>query len=140
VITIAATPAEVWRVLVDVAGYPKWWPRSVGLRLLAGGKEALGSELEIKPFGGRPFCCRVEEVCEMTSMRLAYFGGGVEGHGEWRIERVAQGTRVGYRLDVVAHGRLVRWIGKVVDLGGVHSRSMQGVLRNLERTVRNARG
>ncbi|MBK7989492.1 MAG: SRPBCC family protein [Comamonadaceae bacterium] len=32
-ITIHATVSEVWPVLADVAGYPRWWPRSLGVRV-----------------------------------------------------------------------------------------------------------
>jgi len=27
-------PTEVWRVLANVAAYPSWWPRHLGLRVL----------------------------------------------------------------------------------------------------------
>lgn len=135
-IEIDAEPAEVWRVLVDISNYPSWWPHLLRLRLISAGREALGSEVEIRPFGGQPFYCRVEEVRELQSIRLRYFGGGVEGQGEWRIESHRQGTRVSYRLDVLARGRLVRVISKVVSLADFHSRSMRGVLKNLEQVVR----
>jgi carbon monoxide dehydrogenase subunit G len=122
-------------VLADVGGYPRWWPPSLGLRVLSGGVEPLGTEVEIRPFGGRSFRCRVDKVDELQRMRMRYYGGFLEGFGEWRLEPAGRGTRVIYHLDVQAHGRLAAFLGNVINLARLHSRLMQGVLRNLNRVL-----
>lgn len=136
-IHIQAPAGAVWRVLVDVGNYPKWWPRSLGVRLLSAGPGPVGCELEIRPSGGRPFRCRVEEVRDLESIRLRYYGGFIEGTGEWRIQPNGEQTQVRYALDVVARGWLVAAVGKIVNLAGVHSRLMKTVLQGLENVVRN---
>lgn len=80
-IVVAAPPADVWKLLADVAATPR------------------------------------------------------SGRGEWRLEPSGSGTRVRYELDVQAAGRVVAWIGRVIPLGRLHSRQMQGVLRRLEREL-----
>ena len=131
-ITIALSPSEVWKVLADFRGYSHWWPKSLGLRLVSGGDASLGTEMEIRPNGGRPFRCRVEQVVEPQHIRMRYFGGFVDGIGEWLLEPRGGETRVIYRLEVRANGWLVVLLGKMFNLGQIHSRSMQAVLQNLK--------
>ena len=123
--------AEVWRVLADIAAYPGWWPPSLRLRVLQSKPGILGSELELRPFGGRPFRCRVDAVEESRSIRTHYYGGFVNGRGEWRLEPSGSGTRVRYELDVQADGWLVAGLNLVLPLARIHSRQMKGVLRQL---------
>ena len=68
-ITIHATVSEVWPVLADVAGYPRWWPRSLGVRVASTGGELLGTEVEMRPSGGRSFVCRVEAVEVLKNLK-----------------------------------------------------------------------
>ena len=128
-------PTDVWRVLADVAAYPSWWPSYLGLRVLRSEAGLVGSEVEQRPFGGRPFRCRVEAVEEPSSIRTQYHGGFIEGRGEWRLEPMGSGTRVCYELDVHAEGRVVAWLGQILPLGRMHSRQMQRVFRQLERVL-----
>lgn len=131
-ITVRFGVDEVWRVLADVGGYPRWWPGSLRLRVLSAGAGPLGTEVEIHPAGGRAFRCRVESVELHRHIRMRYLGGFIEGCGEWVLEPQGGETRVTYRLDASAQGWLVALIGKLVDLGGLHSRSMRSVLAHLE--------
>jgi hypothetical protein len=133
VIPLAAT--SVWCVLGDVGGYPRWWPRYLGLRVLSGGMLPLGTEVEVRPPFGRAFRCRVEEVDELKRMRTRYYGGFIEGFGEWRLEPASRGTRVIYHLDVLVNGWLVALLGNVMNLATLHSRPMRTVLQNLNRLL-----
>lgn len=121
-------------MLADVAAYPRWWPRHLGLRVLHCEAGLVGSEVEQRPFGGRPFRCRVEAVDEPFSIRTRYFGF-ITGRGEWTLEASGPGTRVRYVLDVQAEGLVVAWLGRIIPLGRLHSRQMQGVFRHLERAL-----
>ncbi len=134
-ITIPFPASEVWAVLADFRGYPHWWPKSLGLRVLSGGDVPLGTEVEIRPNGGRPFRCRAEEVVEPQRIRMRYFGGFIDGFGEWQLEPRGGETRVIYRLEVRACGWLVALLGKMFNLGQIHSRSMQTVLQNLKHVL-----
>jgi uncharacterized protein YndB with AHSA1/START domain len=138
--TLPFPPAEVWKVLADVAAYPGWWPRRLGLRVLRAEAGLVGSEVEQRPFGGRPFRCRVEAVEELLSIRTRYHGGFIEGRGEWHLEPAGSGTRVRYELDVLAEGRLVAFLGRILRLGRLHSRQMEGVFRQIERRLEQSRG
>lgn len=134
-ITVPFPASEAWSVLTDFAAYPRWWPKSLGLRLLSAGEGLVGTEVELRPFGGRPFRCRVEAVDAPSRIQMRYFGGFIAGSGEWRLEPSGEETRVLYQLDVRAHGWLVGLLGRVFHLGRLHSRSMQSVLRSLEQEL-----
>ena len=133
-------PTEVWRVLADIAAYPSWWPRHLGLRMLHREPGLVGSEVEERPFGGRPFRCRVEAVEEPCTIRTRYYGGFIEGRGEFRLESVGSATRVRYELDVQAEGRAVACLGRILPLGRIHSRLMQSVFRQLQRALMQGKG
>ena len=138
-ILLPQRPERVWPVVADVAGYARWWPRSVGVRALNDVAGA-GAEVEIRPRGGRAFRCCVTDVDEPRSLCLRYGGGFIEGVGEWRLEPVAGGTRVRYAVDVAACGWAAAVLGRVVDFGRLHSRWMQQVLQNLAGAVAAADG
>jgi uncharacterized protein YndB with AHSA1/START domain len=134
-VTVPFSPAEVWRALADIAAYPAWWPHSLRLRVLRCEPGLVGSEIELRPFGGRPFRCRIDSVEQPLSIRTQYYDGLVSGRGEWRLEPTASGTRVRYELDVRADGWLVAALNRMLPLARVHSRQMQGVLRQLARRL-----
>ncbi len=108
---------------------------SLGLRVLSSPSDVLGAEMQIRPYGGRPFRCRIENIEPMTSIRLQYFGGFVEGKGEWTLVQEGNGTRASYRLDTEAHGWLVAMLAKLISLEKFHSNSMQTVQKNLAAIV-----
>lgn len=133
---VNSQPVEaVWKVVADIGSSPRWWPRSLHLRVLSVSPELVGSEVELRPMGGRPFRCQVEAVEPNRSMRMRYEGSFVTGRGEWLLEPVDAGTRVRYTLDVEAEGRLVSWLSRLVSLEKIHSREMRKVLRQLELAV-----
>jgi uncharacterized protein YndB with AHSA1/START domain len=138
-IILASPPAEVWPVIADVAGYVHWWPKSLRLRVVSGGTESIGTDVELRPPGGRPFRCRVEEADPPRRLRMRYHGGFLDGTGEWRLDPDGSGTRVRYTLDVCAAGRVVAILGRFLDLGRLHSKSMRAVLANLRDEVARRR-
>lgn len=134
-LVVPFAPIQVWRVLADVAAYPGWWPQALRLRVLRCDADLVGSEVELRPFGGRPFRCRVDAVEEPRRLRMQYRGDFIEGRGEWSLEPSASGTRVRYELDVRAHGWLVAGVSRLLPLARIHSRQMEEVLRQLERVL-----
>jgi len=134
------SPEQIWPVLADLSAFPIWYPASLNVKVLAATADGIDSELEIRPRGGRAFRCRVESLEPPRRMRMRYPGNFIAGVGEWSLEAVAGGTRVVYELNVVAHGRLVAWLGKLLPLGKLHSKLMREVLVNLERETARRQG
>ena len=135
--TVIPFPQEaVWEVIAKVNDYPRWWPDSLEIKILKDTGEALGTEVEIKPHGSRPFCCRVNSVQPTHTLGAEYFGSLMEGKGGWRLEPAEGGTRVFYDIDVIAHGWLVDLMGKAIDFNHLHSRMMKDVFVCLEQELR----
>lgn len=126
-------PDQIWPVLADVNGYPQWYPPSLNLHVRTVTADGIGSEVELRPRGGRAFRCRVESPEAPCRLRLRYPGDFIVGMGEWRLDAAPGGTRVAYEMDVVATGRLAGLLGWLLPLGKLHSKLMREVLENLER-------
>jgi hypothetical protein len=60
-IRIAATPSDVWKVLVDVEGWPVWASQFRRLERLDSAALALGSRVRVKPKGMLDSTWRVTE-------------------------------------------------------------------------------
>ena len=131
-----APAIAVWQVLTDFAAYPRWYPRRVGMSVVHVAPDGIGTELRLRPLGGRSFHCRVETLDQPHQIRVRYHGDFIAGTGEWLLEPERAHTRVTYRVDVVAHGLLATVLGRVIDLVSVHSNQMRAVMRDLGAEVR----
>jgi Polyketide cyclase / dehydrase and lipid transport len=121
----------VWPVLRDLTDYPRWWPPSLRLRVIGGGADGLGTELEVRPPASLAFRCRVEDLSEGRWIKLRYYGDQIQGSGLLRLEASGGGSRVTYELDVHARGWLVALLARFMDLASILSRQMREVLQNL---------
>ena len=139
-IEVPFPPETVWRALADIAAYSTWWPAAIRLRVTRFVPGLVGSEIELRPRGGRAFRCRIDAVDPPRRLRTEYVGGFISGLGEWRLEPSETGTRVSYEVDVRAEGRLVAWIGRILPLARVHSHQMQAVLRGLGQMLARSGG
>jgi ribosome-associated toxin RatA of RatAB toxin-antitoxin module len=123
-------------VLVDIAAYPQWYPRRVGMSVVKALPGVVGSELRLRPLGGRSFCCRIESIEEPRSILVRYHGDFIRGTGRWMLEGDRTHTQVSYILDATAHGVLAAVLARLLDLGRVHSGQMRVVLRDLGAEIR----
>ena len=132
---ITATPAAVYRVLVDFERYAEWWPPTVRASAVSVTPQVEGSELEIQPRGGPAFRCRVEQALPGQLLALRYLTGPYEGVGIWTLKPVDGGTQVLYSIDLTSEHRLLRFLARFTNLGRSHSRLMRPVLAGLKRVV-----
>lgn len=134
-IPLPLSPTEIWPVLADISRYPQWWPKLLRVRVMQSTPALIGSELELRPLGAKRFSCQVVSFVAPERIDLEYRGGVIEGTAKWRLEPAGQGTRVSYAIDVLAKGRLVALVGRILDLNTMHSLSMQAIFRNLRREL-----
>ncbi len=64
-------------------------------------------------------------------MVIRYVEGVHRGTGRWTFEKVAEGTRACYRIDLEPHGWLPRLVSHFLDFSKMHSRSMGQVFDGL---------
>jgi ribosome-associated toxin RatA of RatAB toxin-antitoxin module len=121
----------VFAAVLDCENYPRWWPANLRVRVLQLTQNALGSRIEIRPRGGR-FTCEIAQVVPAREILIEYVDGVHRGTGRWTFEKLAEGTRACYQIDLEPQGWLPRLLSNCMDFGKMHSRSMEQVFDGLE--------
>jgi ribosome-associated toxin RatA of RatAB toxin-antitoxin module len=131
--------AVVIAALLDFESYPRWWPAQLRVRVLQVMPDHVGSRIEIRPFGGR-FICEIGQVVPNQEILIRYVEGVHRGEGRWTFEKLAEGTRACYQIDLEPQGWLPRLLSNWMDFGKMHSRSMEQVFDGLEGWLRERKG
>ena len=129
--TLPFDVAEVYAAFLDFDGYPRWWPGQLRVRVLKVTPDRAGSRIEIRPRGGR-FNCEIGQAIPDREILIEYVEGVHRGTGRWTFERLAEGTRACYGIDLEPQGWLPRLLSNFLDFGTRHSRSMGQALDGLE--------
>jgi hypothetical protein len=142
--TIAATPAEIVRALLDeAAGRSHWWqpflrmrqrgdtpPTEIGaiLDFTLNGNGPLGQR-----WGSASFSGRVTAYEPERRLALDYFDGDFRGTAEWALRPVdAAHTRIATRWMTDPYGGMRLW-HRFADVPGTQSTVMQEGFRAVER-------
>lgn len=118
-IEIAATPAEVWRVLVDFDAYPQWNPFVVHAAAPDG--LAVGRDLDVRisdrgsETAFRPEVLTVDVEQEIRWVGRVLISGLLEGEHSFRLEATAGGTL--FTQGEWFSGVLVPLVGSSIDVG-----------------------
>ena len=131
-----APRTRVQQVLTDLEHYPEWWPSQLRIRVLRTTPDFIGSQIEVRPMGGR-FTCEVVGIEQDRVIHIGYVDGLHRGIGVWTFETVGDGTTVSYRIDLEPQGWLPRLMSHFMDFGRIHSKEMQRVFDGMESWLRN---
>lgn len=131
-------PSEVWRAITDLEASPNWWRPQVKVVIREALPELVGSTMEVRPFGGMAFVCRVSAVEPMKTMTIQYVDGVYRGNGIWTLTPTESGTRLSYAIDLEVRSRLLVLLSYLLNFGRIHSRLMKQVFANLERFIAQA--
>ena len=93
--------------------------------------ELVGSQVEIKPYGGRAFLCEVEGIRDGSEMSLRYTGV-YRGTGVWTIAESGSSSRVVYRIDLEVADPFMKLLSYIVSIPRLHSQLMREVFSGLE--------
>ena len=127
---IACSPGRIWQAITDFSSYQKWWPASVRIVVRRVTPELVGSQVEIKPYGGRAFLCEVESVRDGVELRLQY-SGVYRGIGVWTIVESGSSSRVVYRIDLEVADPFMKILSYIVSIPRLHSKLMREVFEGL---------
>lgn len=130
----SAAPERIAPVLLDVSKFHSWWPASIQFSVLKQTPEGVGSEIEIKPFGGNNFCCRIESA-DTSRVVMRYFKGIYSGSGLWTLTPSGSGTDLAYEVDLEITSMTVRMLARMVDVRALHSKLMGEVFDGLQKIV-----
>ena len=126
---------DIWKVLIDIPNYNKWWPKSVNLKILNYKKELVGTEFQANPLGGKSFSCRVVSIRPMKEIRLDYFQGIYKGEGVWKIERADGLVHVSYDVDLEITDKSILFLSRIIPIPKLHSMIFKRILKGLEKEV-----
>ena len=129
---LPVSPKAATEAVLDVAGYPKWWSRSVttSVKKGTGGKAAVGSIIEVK-LEKVSFEYEVKKIEPGKKIEMECVGGSYRGPASWTFAPEKKGTRVTYHVALDASGMMVRMMGKAVDVGAIHEKILTGSLERL---------
>jgi ribosome-associated toxin RatA of RatAB toxin-antitoxin module len=136
--TLPFDVGEVYAALLDCKSYSRWWPGQLRVRALKSTPGRVGSRIEVRPRGGW-FICEIGQVIPEKEILIEYVEGVHRGTGRWTFEKLAEGTRVCYQIDLEPQGWLPRLLSNWMDFGKMHSRSMAQVFVGLESWLRARR-
>lgn len=123
-VVIAAPPAEVWRVMSDVARWPEWTPSVSRVKPLTAGPLRVGSRVRIHQPKFPPAYWRVTELDPERQFTWVSVGPGLRVTARHAVEPVNTGCRV--TLSIRYEGILGRWLARLTR--GVNERylAMEG--------------
>ena len=127
---IASPPNLIWRAITDFSSYLQWWPSSVKIVVRRHSPELIGSQVQLKPYGGRAFVCEVESIREGAELRLQY-SGVYRGTGVWTITAGEGNCRVTYRVDLEIVDPLMKILSYIMSIPRLHSNLMREVFAGL---------
>jgi ribosome-associated toxin RatA of RatAB toxin-antitoxin module len=135
---LPAAPKAACEKVLDVAGYPAWWSRSVttSLKKGTGGKAGVGSIIAVK-LERVSFEYEVKKIDAGKKVEMECVGGSYRGPASWTFAPEKKGTVVTFKVALEAEGLAVRMLGKAFDVGSIHAKVING---SLERLAKNLRG
>lgn len=131
-IVIPTTPDRAFQVLADLHAYKDWWPRTIRFRFEDEGPVRVGTKMRISNQGSVNWTAEVTAIEPGKRIAFQYGEGAWEGAAGWTLTPENGGVRVAYAIDIVPVPLWIRILGKVVDLGKMHSRQMRDILKRLE--------
>jgi uncharacterized protein YndB with AHSA1/START domain len=144
--TIAATPAEIVRALLDeAAGRSHWWRPYLRMRQRGDRPPTeIGAVVDITVNGGGGlaqrwatvrFSGRVTAFEPERRLVLDYFEGDFRGRAEWTLSPVDAGhTHIAVRFMADPHGGM-RLRARLADVPSINSSVMQQGFRAIERSA-----
>jgi ribosome-associated toxin RatA of RatAB toxin-antitoxin module len=134
-ITIKTSVEQVWKILIDVPNYNKWWPKAVNLKVLKFDGEIVGTEFKASPLGGKSFACRVISIVPDKEIKLDYYDGIYRGTGYWKIEGKDGILKVSYTVDLEIVDKSIAFLSWIISIPRLHSMIFKKILNNLERKI-----
>jgi len=134
-IVLRTSIEEVWKILIDVPNYNKWWPKVVNLKVLKFDGELIGTEFKASPLGGKSFTCRVISINPNKEIKLNYFDGIYRGTGYWKIEGKDGILKVSYTVDLEIVDKSIAFLSRLISIPRFHSMIFKKILNNLESKI-----
>jgi len=127
---------EVWKILINIPSYHKWWPKLVNLKVSNFNEDIVNTTFEARPLGGKSFSCKVVSIIPNKEIRLNYFEGIYRGEGVWKIEKKEYFVNVSYSVDLEIVDKSIAFLSRIISIPKLHSLIFKKILRELEPQVK----
>lgn len=143
---VSGTVSQVYAILNDVSGYPRWWPSLAACFecLAEGNADGVGAKGNITTKGFLPYIIRwTYEVVHATpphefSIRAS---GDLTGEGHWTLKQENLMVKITYEWNVQGDKALLRYLSPILrplftwNHNWVMARGKEGLVRELQRTI-----
>lgn len=105
-VEIARSPEDVFAYITDVSRHPEWQEGLVSATL-EGGPVRVGSRIVHRRKLGRTTVATTSEITAFNSPELVSFkglDGPIRAEGSQRVERVGEGSRISFEMEMRGHG------------------------------------
>ncbi len=135
---LPVSPMAACEAVLDVAGYPKWWSRTVATAGSRGvnGKAMVGSRIEVR-MEKVSYEYEVRKIETGRRIDLDCVGGAYRGKAWWTFAAEGTGTRATYAIAHDPAGLLSRLTGNAADARAAYGKA---VASSLERLAANLAG
>ncbi|ADR33767.1 hypothetical protein Sulku_1104 [Sulfuricurvum kujiense DSM 16994] len=135
-ITIPFPAEEIWMILTDITSYSLWWPSNVKIKVLNITEDFIGSQVEVRPYGGIPFFCEFSE-CVTNAKLVMQYSGIYSGLGVWTLTETNGQTKLDYEINLEINNLFIHLLSYVVPVDTIHHNLMNEVLLGLENRLKN---
>lgn len=135
-IVLRTSIEDIWKILIDIPNYNKWWPKAVNLHILKFNSEIVGTEFKASPLGGKSFTCRVISIIPNKEIKLNYFDGIYKGSGYWKIEEMDGIVKVSYTVDLEIVDKTIALLSRAISIPKLHSMIFKKILSGLEKQLK----
>lgn len=135
---LPVSPMAACEAVLNVAGYPKWWSRTVTTSLSRGvnGKAIVGSRIDLK-LEKASFDYEVKKIETGRRIDLECVGGAFRGRASWTFVTEGTGSRATYAVAHEPAGLMSRLLGKAADVSALYGKVISS---SLERLAANLAG
>lgn len=122
---------QIWKIITDIASYSLWWPSTIKIKVLNSTQHVIGSQVEVRPYGGFPFFCEFSECVDNVRLVVKY-SGIYSGLGVWTLTEMNGQTKVDYEINLDIKNLFIRLLSHVVSIEKIHHKLINEVLLGLE--------
>jgi len=135
-ITIQFSAQQIWMLLTDISSYSLWWPSNIKIKVLNSTENFIGSQVEVRPYGGMPFFCEFFECINNVKLVMQY-SGIYSGLGVWTLTEINDQTKIDYEINLEINNLFIRLLSYVVPVEKIHFKLMNEVLLGLENKLKS---
>jgi uncharacterized protein YndB with AHSA1/START domain len=131
-IALEAPPQRVFPLLLDLEGYSRWWPAQIRFELFGPFPARVGTQIRISNGPLVKWTATIQEIVPNQLIRFKYSDGAWDGTAEWILVPKNSGSEVTYKISILPGQGWLKFLGKLLNLGELHSKEMEKILQNLK--------